>query len=211
MRLFSFILLAFAMASPAQAQNRAREVLDLGYQRAAVEDLTACIADAMANEVRELLVLDQLSKPAMKKLEKIVTSKTASQCLSDIPAGYRTIGLDGRVFAGGLAERLIKQSEEPLMSRLNMAVIGVEPETLSLQDTIAMCVVRGAPHMVADMLATPINSAEEEVAIGALMPVADMCVPKGQKLEATPFGMRSILALAAYRLLAAQNGEIPQW
>ena len=51
------------------------------------------------------------------------------------------------------------------------------------------------------------NAPEELQAIAALMPIADACLPQGQGLEGSPLGLRSILATAAFRLLAAHDGE----
>ena len=104
-------------------------------------------------------------------------------------------------------ERLIEQDAEPLLTRLSMAVIGPEAETFSYTDEVAMCAVRGAPDIVARLFATEIETPDEQASFAALAPVVAYCTKDRTPVEASPLAMRSMLATASFRLLAAQKDD----
>lgn len=199
--LATLALVAGLVVAPLSAQ-RGDDVAD---QRAAVEAWATCIADEKRDDAARLLALDFRSdayKIGMKQLGK---ARVSRECFEAMPRAYRKIELGGLPFAGGLAERLIEQDSEPLLTRLSMAAIGEGTQTYSYTDGIAMCMVRGAPHLVAILFDTSINSGEEVEALAQLQPVADACTREGRKIEASPLAMRSMLATASYRLLTAQE------
>lgn len=203
-RLIFTILVAMTLALPAQAQDRPRMDRDVERQRAAVEAWTICIADEQSDTARALLALDFRTDEYHSGLVRLADTRVSSECFDAMPRAYRRIELGGLPFAGGLAERLIEQDDTPLLTRLNLAA-GTEAAAYGRSDAMAMCMVRGAPHLVAVLFDTPINSAEELQAIATLMPIANACLPEGRGLEGSPLGLRSILATAAFRLLAAQG------
>lgn len=206
-RLLLSLLVAISLALPAQAQQRARMDRNVERQRAAVEAWTTCIADEQEETARRLLAMDFRTDEYRDGLNELAKTRVSEKCFSAMPRAYRRIELGGLPFAGGLAERLIEQGETPLLTRLNYAAAGTEATTYGRSDAMAMCMVRGAPHLVAVLFDTKINAPEELQAIAALMPIADACLPQGQGLEGSPLGLRSILATAAFRLLAAHDGE----
>ena len=85
-----------------------------------------------------------------------------------------------------------------------MAATGEALETYAPTDAIAMCVARSIPDEVAALLSSEPGSEGEFVAIKAVQLVAGMC-SRGEKLEISTTGLRSIVATATYRLLAAQE------
>ena len=206
-RLIASIALAAVAATSAHAQTRSREnETDVSKQRAAVEAWTACIADERGEEVREMLSLDFRSSDYRTLMGKLSKARVSSECFNAMPRAYRKIELGGLPFAGGLAERIIEQDDEPLLQRLSMAALAGEVPTYSRTDAIAQCMARGAPHLVAILFDTEINSGEEIQALAELQPVSAACT-RGAALEASPLGMRSMLATASYRLLVAANEE----
>ena len=206
-RLVASIALAAVAATSATAQTRSREIeTDVSKQRAAVEAWTACIANERTDEVREVLALDFRSDEYRNKMKALAKARVSSECFNAMPRSYRKIELGGLPFAGGLAEQVIEMDDEPLLQRLSMAALAGDVPTYSRTDAIAQCMARGAPHLVAILFDTEINSGEEIEALAELQPVSAACT-RGAALEASPFGMRSMLATASYRLLVAANEE----
>ena len=197
------LALISCLVSPALAQRSD----DVAEERAAVEAWTNCIADEKTAEVERLLEKDFRSTAYKSGMKMLARTRVSQQCFDAMPKRYREIALGGLPFAGGLAERLIERGEVPLVIRLPEAAAGVEPPTYSFTDTIAMCAARGAPQHVAVLFDTKINSGEELEALAGLQPIIDACTPGARKLEASALGLRSMLATASFRLLAAQKGD----
>jgi len=174
-------------------------------QRAAVAAWTTCIADENPEEVGELLYLDFRSDEYRSKLDSLSKKLVSSECFNAMPRSYRRIRLGGLPFAGGLSERMIERDKEPLLNRLSMAAIGAEAPTYSYTDRAAMCTARGAPHLVAVLFKTEVSSDEEATALQQIQPVLDVCTAGDNRIEASPLALRSMLASASYRLLAAQK------
>ncbi|MBX7531512.1 hypothetical protein K3165_01085 [Qipengyuania sp. 1XM1-15A] len=203
-RLVASIALAAVAATSATAQTRSREnETNVSKQRAAVEAWTACIADERTDEVRKVLALDFRSDEYRDTMKTLAKARVSSECFNAMPRSYRKIELGGLPFAGGLAEQVIEMDDEPLLQRLSMAALVQDVPTFSRTDAIAQCMVRGAPHLVAILFDTEINSGDEIEALAELQPVSAACT-RGAALEASPLGMRSMLATASYRLLNAQ-------
>ena len=203
---FLIILLAAAgiLAVPAHAQPKKLE-RDVEKQRAAVEAWTACIADEFPDDVANFLETDYRSDGYSRMASDLTQRRVSERCFNAMPRAYRRIELGGLPFAGGLAERMIERGDVPLLKRLSMAAIGREAQTFSYTDQIASCMTRGAPHLVAKLFGTPINSPDEAAALAELEPVKQVCTSQGKPLEASPLAMRSMLATAAFRLLEAQK------
>ena len=205
----SFVLLAGLaglLAVPAHAQPKRLE-RNVEKQREAVAAWTKCIAEENQSEVAALLSSDYRTKKYSRDLRALAQKRVAEECFYAMPRDYRKIQLGGLPFAGGLAERMIERDDEPLLSRLSMAAIGPAGKTFSYTDQVAMCVTRGAPHLVAFVFDSEVNSDAETKAIADLKPVISICTANGSAVEASPLAMRSMLATASYRLLAAQKVE----
>lgn len=209
MRLLSVKLIAATsltcvVASPAIAQPRPME-RSIERQREAVAAWTTCIADEQTEDVEAMLVLDFEGEEYRKRIGELSETRVSSECFEAMPRAYRRIKLGGLPFAGGLAEQLLKADNTPLINRLSMAAIGPAAQTFSYTDAIAMCTVRGAPNLVAALFDSEVNSDNEIAAADALVPVTAYCTAGKRKFEASAFGLRSMLATASYRLLAAQD------
>lgn len=180
---------------------------DIGEERAAVAAWTACIADENRAEASALLNQDFTSSTYQDGLKKLALTKVSKGCFSAMPLKYRSIRLGGLPFAGGLAERLIESDSTPLAERLVTAANGREAATFSPTDGMAMCIVRKAPTRVAGLFEAEAESAAENAAIVELLPVAKACLGTGENIEISAFAVRSMLATASFRLLAAQVDE----
>lgn len=206
---FTFLTLAFPQMAFAQGAGVSRtEHTERSerMQRSALMAWTECIADENLEGVEDLLLLEFGSRAQRRLGEYLVDRREVERCFDAMPRGYRRIELSSLPFAGGLAERLIETGgEEPLVNRLAMAVIGKQAEVFSYTDQVANCMVRGAPNLVADLFATEPTLPEEEAALAQLYPVQNICSQSGNAIEASPLALRSILATASYRILAAQE------
>ena len=114
---------------------------------------------------------------------------------------------DERAFAGALATALLQREDGSLINRLSMAVLLPAPATISQTDEIASCVVRGAPHLVADLLETDINSDGEARKAEILDPIMRACGFAAENIEISTFGMRSVLAVAAFRQISMKKED----
>jgi len=201
-------LLAAGSVTSVGAQSRlptSQERVE-SMQRLAVQAWTACIADEFNGRVHEVLTLDYRTREYQRKIERLAEERISERCFDAMPRNYRRIELGGLPFAGGLAEQAMKQaSDEPLLMRLSMAAIGNEAEVYSYTDRVANCAVRGAPHLVAALFESEVASVEETDALEQLAPVYMVCTRGGSAIDASPLAMRSMLATASYRILAAQD------
>ena len=156
--------------------------------------------------LHNLLVLDYRSDAYATRIRDLAARRVSEECFRAMPREYRRIELGGLPFAGGLAERVITTDDGgPLIMRLSMAAVGVEAETFSYTDVVANCTALGAPNLVANLFASEIASEEETAALEQLAPVLDICSRNGSAIEAAPLAMRSMLATASFRILAAQD------
>ncbi len=202
---FAVLAALFGLIGSSVAAQPVRKETDVTKQRAAIEAWTTCIADENPERVGKALARDFTSREYRSEMLALAETRVSSRCFQAMPGEYRRIKLGGLPFAGGLAERMIEQDEQPLLTRLSRAVVGTVPQTYSPTDAIAMCTVRGAPQQVAVLFATPISSPEEAKALADLAPVVEICSAQRPKLEASALGLRSMLATASFRLLAAQG------
>lgn len=163
-----------------------------------------CVVAGSSDKVADVLVRDFRSTGYRNGLRNL--SRDNEGCA-------RKVGLVGRMkmgnlpFAGALAEELLGADSQPLLKRLSMAALGPQAATYSWTDSVAMCMARGAPQPVAQLFDTAVGSGEEKTAVAGLKPVADICAGGAGKFEASALGLRSMLATASYRLLAAQKVE----
>lgn len=193
------------VAVPADAQQR-RMVQNETLQRQAVAAWTRCIADENTEEVSALLLMDFTSEEYSEQIDDLSERRISSSCFNALPRRYRRIELGGLPFAGGLAERLITtQGNEPLLNRLAMASIGKEAQVFTYTDAVSNCVVRGAPHLAAGLFESSIASDEETALLEQIRSVFDVCTRGATPIEAGPLGVRSLLATASFRILAAQQ------
>ena len=204
-RIVLTMALAASLAAPAHAQRKPVVEQDVALQRGSVQAWTACLAAEKTDDARRILVQDFNSTSYKLGIKALAQTRVSKQCFEAMPQQYRSIRLGGLPLAGGLAEHLLKEDETPLLRRLSMAALGQPAKTYSPTDAIAMCMVRGAPHFVAGLFGTQIETAEERAALAELKPVADICAGGAGKFEASALGLRSMLATSSYRLLAAQK------
>jgi hypothetical protein len=156
----------------------------------------ACVADHSPDKARSLLLADFRGtqyENAMKRL-----SENNRDCFHR----WGSMRFTSLLFAGALAETLMKQDATPLNVRLARAAGGKMPETYGVTDRFAHCVVRSAPDETGALFATGVDTPEEAHALGALDFVVGRC-SQGRTMQINPEGLRAALATAAFRNVEA--------
>jgi hypothetical protein len=107
----------------------------------------------------------------------------------------------GLLVAGALAESLLETSHRGDALQQRLATPPAVPlKARSETELMALCAVNKAPERVAALLKQPVASDEEVEALKILEPALTACLAKGQALRVNRPGLRSLLALAAWRI-----------
>ncbi|WP_265570534.1 hypothetical protein [Sphingomicrobium nitratireducens] len=164
----------------------------------ALQDVGHCVAASRPDLSAQYVTMDYKSDEYRKLGDKL--GKAAARCKT-YSHGLRSSGV---VFAASIAEGLL--IKDALLGDLAAHTAYREDlpsiEVQSPADLMAYCIVRKAPGETAALLATDLVSDEELAAFKTLAPVLPTCVPADAKAEFTREGLRSLIALAAYRLYA---------
>jgi len=218
------ITLAFALLAAAQAPEQAPRMddrpapwpeNDRGFgpnvdrvkesepdARRAMARYAGCVADKSNDKVTELLGGDFTTTAYRSGLKNLVNANGG--CAKQVGVRSEVMRSASLPFAGSLAEAMLRSDPAPLNVRLARAAAGKEAPTFAPSDKVAMCVARSSPDEVAKLFATDPGSAEENRVAEQLMPVVKLCSGP-TKLETNVVGLRSIVATASFRLLAAQE------
>jgi len=169
--------------------------------RATMARFAACVTEKSPEKVVETLNRDFRTTEYRIGLRNLARNNEG--CARN--AGLRDrLRMNNLAFAAALAEVMLERHAAPLNARLAKAAAGKEAPTYAPSDKVAMCVARSTPDDVAALFASEPGSADEEKAAGKLMPVVKLC-GQGAQIEASVTGLRSIIATASFRLLAAQE------
>ena len=183
------LLLALAAAAPAPDPAAITSLYQAGQ----------CIAARSPQTAREVLAMDFHSSEYRRKLKAM--GRGSESCL---PPGTE-LRSAGMLFAGAIAEGLLKTE----LNRADLAAdFAFDParapiEARNASEEMALCMVMRAPGQTANLLQTAPASREEADAEDLLAPLLSDCLRKGAKLELNRPAMRSLLALAAYRIVTA--------
>ena len=110
--------------------------------------------------------------------------------------------MSGLAFAGGLAEQLIMRSHATT-DPAALATASFEPRDRN--EGMTHCVVRHSPAAVRAVLDTGPASAEEAAALQALRPAIAGCLQGADEARFNRLGLRSLVALALYRLAESRS------
>ena len=193
MRALLTLAATMLVASPAVAQKPAPVTPEA---RAALGDFARCVVRHSNQKARATLRRNFTTRVYRDELRAL--ARNNRHCF-DVSGRLRTGGLP---FAAALAEALLADDPDPLNIRLLKAAPTKAP-TYSPSDAVAMCVVRSDPDNAAALLRSAIASAEEAKAAATLQVALGRCTPAGQAVDADAYGLRTVLATAAYRLLDA--------
>jgi len=213
----AFALLAAAQASepaprmdntptpwpnPEREQNGAISKAD-PEARQTLARYAACVAEKSPDKVSDLLTQDFRQTSYGNGLRNLVRANES--CARQVGSRGERLRGQNLPFAAALAEAMMARDAAPLKGRLAKAASGKEAATFAASDKVAMCVARSTPDEVAALFATEVGSDSEKQAADKLLPVVNLC-GQGAKVETSVAGLRSIIATASFRLLAAQEG-----
>jgi hypothetical protein len=165
----------------------------------AVHNFGACVAGQTPRGAREVLALDFRSDEYQKKFRAMI--KGHDRC---IPFDAR-LGTARLLFAGAMAEALIefdvKAGELPQSLAFDPAREAIQAR--SPLEAMALCTVMKAPQATAKLFETEPATDEERQAMQPLGGVLGNCLKKDTKAELNKPALRSLLALAAWRIASA--------
>jgi hypothetical protein len=162
----------------------------------------ACVASKSPEKVASLLMQDFRETSYGNGLRNLVRANES--CARQVGTRGERLRGQNLPFAAALAEAMMARDAAPLNLRLAKAASGKEAATFAPSDKVAMCVARSTPDEVAALFATEAGSDSEKQAADKLLPVVNLC-GQGAKVETSVAGLRSIIATASFRLLAAQE------
>lgn len=186
------IALSFALLLAAQVTDESPQNDPLAVQ--AMRNFALCAARRTPGGAERLLAMDFRQDAYREALRRY------AQGHRNCAAGGR-IGFAGVLFAGGLAEALLRQRGRVDLTSFTSVNPARPVEARSAFERAALCTVRAAPQETQGLLAAEPTSEAEAAAVRALTPAVTRCVPQGQEVRMNTPGLRALLALAAYRLV----------
>lgn len=162
----------------------------------------ACVAEASPDKVSEVLTRDFRTTEYRNGLRNLARANEG--CGKRVGMRDETLRSQNLPFAASLAEAMMARQGAPLKLRIAKAASGKEAATFAPSDKVAMCVARSTPDEVAHLLATAPGSDLETQAANQLAPAVKLCA-QNLEMQSSVTGLRSIIATATFRLLAAQE------
>lgn len=170
-----------------------------------LHDYAQCVATAQPRRARALLAMDY-REPEYQEV--------AFRLYGPEPGCWRHLGdgrgrraadvrFNARMFAARMAERFLRTD---LAGSTLAARVAHDPARPAIQarsedEVMSLCTVRAAPAQVAALFASTPASRDETSAINALTPHIGACLRAGATGEFNRPAIRSMLGLAAYRLV----------
>jgi hypothetical protein len=164
----------------------------------AMHNFGACVGRTTAAGAEEVLALDFRTDEYREKLSRL--AKGHDRCTRP-----RTeLKFNGVLFAGAMAEALLEEPGRRVLTRLSAAEDLAAPVAArSPLEAMALCGVITRPAAVGRLLESDVASDKEAEAIEALSPTLSACLTGADKAELNAPAMRSIVALAAWRIVTA--------
>jgi hypothetical protein len=204
-RLIAPLSVALSLAGPASAQRPVlfgREVTTAEAART-LHNFARCVVTRAPGRSRELLAMDFTTEAYQERLRSF--AGRYGHCL---PPGHR-LAFSRLPFAGDIAEQLLRLDSAGVDLATQVAYDPARPPLTarSEQEAMSLCAVRAAPQKVAALLSTEVFSAEEAAALRGITPEVQSCLAAGLNLSLNRIALRSMLALAAWRL--AEHNRAP--
>lgn len=193
-RLCSIIaMISLALPGPALAK-RGNDALSLE----ALHNYAVCAVNRNSDRAAQLLTMDPQGDAYRQGMRRYAIGH------NDCMLGGSEFKFTPLPFAGALAEALIASRYRK--RSLADAAAAVPPTGAAyLLQAIGRCVSRADPAAVSQLLATVPGSPEEAAALKPAIARLPTCIPGRLTMTFNPPAVRSILALGAYSLYAAQD------
>lgn len=185
------VLLALAVAAstpPARSEALALQ---------AIHNFGACVVRQTPEGAEQLLAMDFRADDYRDRLRAF--AKGHARC--DLPE-WR-LQTSGVLFAGALAEALLQSRVKPaeLPQQLAFDPARAPIDARSESETMALCTAMEAPQATAELLQTEPATKQEHEAMSRVAAVLPKCLKKDATLTLNPPALRSLLALAAWRIV----------
>ena len=170
-----------------------------------LHDYSRCIVETRSQRVRELLAADFREDSYRQLADRLYRPEPVPAArLGDSGRNRRLrVQFNTRMFAGSLAEALLRTdiAGAALADRVAFDASRAPLAARSQEEMLSLCTVRAVPAQVAAIFATQPAGPEEAAAIRSVTPSLAGCIPAGATGEFNRPAIRSMLALAAYRLV----------
>jgi hypothetical protein len=185
---------AYFILAAAAASSAAKQSDDLSIQ--ALHNFGICVAERSPRGVRAALDLDYRSKDYDDQMMAVLKGN-ADECM--ISGQMKASPM---LYAGSIAEAMLKSE---FKSADLGQLLAYDPARQVIQarsstETMALCTVLNAPQATSRLLASEPTTKEETEAMNVIGPVLGECLKKDTKLTLNKPALRSLLALAAWRI-----------
>lgn len=191
---------------PAPASRHAEYVPD-PFEVQAIHNFGACIADTTPEGARRVLALDFRTSQYKKSLRTLVYGHDDSRCLL---GGWR-YKFAPSLLAGAMAEALLKSDikKEELPKRLAYDPARAPIQARNALEKMALCTVMQAPEATMSLFDTEPATGGEQAAMKPVGDALSNCLQKGTQVTLNGPGVRSLLALAAWRVATTPEKAAP--
>lgn len=168
----------------------------------ALRDMGWCIVGETPWSVREVLAMDYRTPEYSRKV-KDLGSGVGGRCIHRASV----LSSSGVLFAGSLAEAMLKANvkRKELPKRIAYDPTRQPIEARSPGEEMSLCAALQAPDLTAALLQTQPATREETQAVQQIAPVLSRCLKQGTQVEMNKPAIRAMLALAAWRIVAASK------
>jgi hypothetical protein len=163
----------------------------------AMHNFGACMVNRTPQGARELLAMDYNSADYQKRMRRYVSGH--DYC---IPFNG-SMGSSRVLFAGAMAEALLKSDvkSSELSQRFAFDLQREAIAARSPSEAMALCTVLKAPDVTARIFDTEPATSDEVQAMKPLGGVLTQCLKQGTQMTLNKPALRSLLALAAWRIV----------
>jgi hypothetical protein len=186
-----------AFQYPPAADRHADYVPD-PFEVQAIHNFGACIVGTTPEGARRVLALDYRTSEYKKSLHSLAEGHDDSRCLL---GGWR-YKFAPTLLAGAMAEALLKSDmkDDELPQRLGHDSAREPIEARGPLEKMALCTVMQAPGAVLNLFKTEPASDRERAAMKPVDEALSDCLPKGTQVTLNGPAVRSLVALAAWRV-----------
>ena len=174
-----------------------RAVLTPDAQRV-LHNVARCMVGHWPRDARDLLTLELQGTTYQRAVRRFIDAHPGC-------APRRRLGFGGLLFAGALAETLMRRFGD-LPARIALRPSHPPLPVTNEPDLMSVCAVRGDPARAAALFRSAPGSAEEEAALHTLRPRLADCLRSGVTARFNRPALRALLALSAYRLAIHNAG-----
>jgi hypothetical protein len=202
------VLVAGALAlwaAPAGARRPPDPELNSPEAIRTLHDFGICLArnHSARSRVADVLTMDFRTEAARDAIRDLIGEH--DPCVASSRVFYYVTSSNSLLFAGAIAEAFLPRDRELA------TLVAYDPARPPLQarseiEVMSLCTVRAAPAAVAALFATQPVTPAEAAALRALAPQLGQCLRAGGEARVNGLEVRALLALAAWRLIAANRG-----